>query len=54
MDALPTLPLRIRLRVRPLLAIGVFALGVPLVLAGCGSGGTNHMRNEIATQHPTQ
>lgn len=37
MDALPTNPSRGRLRVRPLLAIGVFALGVPLVLAGCGS-----------------
>ena len=31
------LPLRGRLRVRPLLAIGVFAVGVPLVLGGCGS-----------------
>ena len=37
MDALPTHPSRGRLPVRPLLAIGVFALGVPLALAGCGS-----------------
>ncbi len=37
MDALRTLKLRDRRRMRPVLAIGVFAVGVPLVLAGCGS-----------------
>ncbi len=37
MDSPRTLPSRGRLRVRPVLLISAFALGVPLIIAGCGS-----------------
>lgn len=40
MDALRTPPSRGRSLVRPIFAIGAIAVGVPLVLAGCGSDNT--------------
>ena len=40
MDALRTPPSRGRALIRPILAFGAIAIGVPLVLAGCGSDNT--------------